>query len=416
MKMQTINSERQTMTNIITRGVLAAAVVFSAGPLQAQLRFETVNFANLMAPVTRAYVAPGKTKEYNIYGPWIELATKVTLNGVAQEIVGRQPFATAKEGLLRVKLTGATGAPRGTQALIINIVCPPLVGCAPVQATQVMVLGVGTLIGITPNNNVAVNQPVPFTITGQGLDNSTVFLFRTDLRAVNVTGNSPGTLSFTGSTAACGTNRVRVRDVAEGGDFYPFPGGLDIDLATSCGVRPGSGSSIGGGGAGATGGPDLQPVVGTPVFRHIAANRKIANTSCQGMFAQAVNAIVRTITVGDMVWGVRNTGATNVTTAFRIQLWRGSVMVDERPVAQLNAGASVTFTYDRNPSQTEVARLGLVPPAASQQIYNATGGECVQTVGQSTQFDWQDPTWEIRVDAGNVVTNDINTANNRKSF
>jgi len=32
------------------------------------------------------------------------------------------------------------------------------------------------------------------------------------------------------------------------------------------------------------------------------------------------------------------------------------------------------------------------------------------------QFDWQDPTWEIRVDAGNVVTNDINTANNRRSF
>jgi hypothetical protein len=134
------------------------------------------------------------------------------------------------------------------------------------------------------------------------------------------------------------------------------------------------------------------------------------------MFAQPTTAIVKTITVGDLVWGAKNTGATT-TTPFRVRLLRGGVQVAEQTLANgLKAGEDTTFTFDRTQAQTEVARLAQVPNSGTVQIYNATGGECVQTVGQASQFDWQDPQWEIRVDPLNAVTTETAKANNNKTF
>ena len=164
--------------------------------------------------------------------------------------------------------------------------------------------------------------------------------------------------------------------------------------------------------------PDLVPVAGAPVFRHIAANRKIASEPfCHGMFAQTTTAIVRTITVGDLSWGVSNTGSAAVTTPFTVQLLRGGVVVGTERVQRLRAGETKMFIpYHRAQSQTEVGRLGLVPDAETRQIYNATGGECVQTIGQPAQYDWRDPQWEIRVDKANAVTVEANKTNNNRTF
>src|SRR4029079_11215068 len=165
------------------------------------------------------------------------------------------------------------------------------------------------------------------------------------------------------------------------------------------------------------GAPDLQPVSGTPLLRHIAPKRKLTGeTFCNGMFAQAVQAVVKTITVPNMTWGVKNSGGSNVTTPFHVQLYRNGVLVSDQTVNSLSAGATKTFSYSRPVSQTEVARLGLVPPLASQQLYQATGGECVQTVGQETQYDWQDPLYEIRVDPARAIATETNRTNNNKSF
>jgi hypothetical protein len=57
-----------------------------------------------------------------------------------------------------------------------------------------------------------------------------------------------------------------------------------------------------------------------------------------------------------------------------------------------------------------------VPNAETRQIYNATGGECVQTVGQPTQYDWQDPQFEIRVDPASAVAAETNKSNNNRTF
>ncbi|HUQ20507.1 MAG TPA: hypothetical protein VM099_12910 [Gemmatimonadaceae bacterium] len=401
------------MTKLI-RGILAAAVVFAALPLQGQgFTFETVNFSNLMAPVTRPYVAPGKMKEYFITGKWLMLVTKITIDGVDQPApVDQRTVPNALDPLkarIKVQLTGK--GDRRIVPAIVTFACPPLTDCVPTRTFQVQVLRVGTLTGIDPQDNVAASQNRHFKISGTGLDDATVFLFRTDLKNITNVTNAAGSLDFDAYTSACGTNRVTVRDVAEGGDFYPFPGGLDVHLAQQCGARSGGGT-IGGGGN-VSGAPDLQPVVGAPVFRHIAANRKISNDFCQGMFAQATTATVKTITVGNLSWGAKNTGGSTAKN-FDAQLWRGGTMVAEVHVDSLRAGASIAFPVYRRPqSQTEVARLASNPNSSTQQIYNATGGECVQTVGQATQFDWQDPTWEIRLDA---VTNETNTTNNRRTF
>jgi len=132
------------------------------------------------------------------------------------------------------------------------------------------------------------------------------------------------------------------------------------------------------------------------------------------MFAQAVQAIVKTITVPNVTWGVKNAGGGSAT-SFHVRLYRNGVLVSDQTVSSLSAGATKTFTYSRPESQTEVARLGIVPPLATQQLYQATGGECVQTVGQETQYDWQDPLYEIRVDPANAIAETSKT-NNNKSF
>jgi hypothetical protein len=408
------------MISIDSRDIFAAAVIVSAFSLEAPRvkRIETLNFSNLMARVDTAYVAPGKTKEYYIYGPWMDYASQVKLLNSSQTIVEKKALYNSDGGLLRVNLTVPAGTSRGVRTATVTIACPmiPFTDCASTtRSFPVMVLGVGTLTKIEPKTAVAANQYQSFKITGTGLDNSTVFLFRTDLRAITVTSNSATTLEFKGSTSACGTNRVRVRDVAEGGDFYAFPGGLDISLATSCALSPVSGSTTISGGS-TLSGPDLQPIIGAPVFRHLAPNRKVASEPyCHGMFAQATTAIVKTITVGDLIWGVKNTGGSTAK-GFHALLFRGGVKVADVAVDSLRAGASRTFTLVRNPSQTEVARLALVPNASTQQIYNATGGECVQTVGQDSQFDWQDPQWQIQIDPAGAVANDINKSNNNRSF
>ena len=378
-------------------------------------RFETINFANLMAPVGTPYVAPGKTKEYYVYGPWVDFADSVTFRGARQIIVERRG-AGADGGLLRVKLTGS-GA-RGRSNATIKIKCPPIpfTDCVNGNITfPVMVLGVGTLTRIDPDT-VDANSRRTFRIDGTGLDNATVFLFRTDLKAIADESNSATRLTFTATSTGCGTNRVRVRDVAEGGDFYPFPGGLDVRLTTSCGYVPiTSGATISGGSTAPT--PDLQPIPGTVLLRHISPNRKLSGELfCNSMFAQAVQSIVRTITVPNMVWGVKNAGPGNVTTAFRVRLYRNGVLVRDEQVSSLSAGASATFTYVRPQSQTDVARLGITPPATTMQLYNATGGECVQTAGQDAQFDWQDPTYEIRVDPAGAVVSETNKSNNNRTF
>jgi hypothetical protein len=403
------------MTNIV-KPFLAMTGLFSLSfafmPFEAPRikRKETVNFANLVASVDTVYVAPGKTKEYTLYGPWLDWANKVTLNGVEQTIVEKaaMPF-TSDAARLKIRLTGSGS--RALRTATITIGCPPFTDCQPSLSFPVRVLSTGTLTSIDPDDGVPGLTYRHFRIVGTNLDNATVFLFRTDLTAVGNISNTAGSLDFDGRTSSCGTNRVRVRDAAEGGDFYPFPGGLDIQLNTTCDGRISSGATISGSSQPAA--PDLQAVGGSPVFRHIAPNRKVSGELfCNGMFAQAVQATVRTITVPNISWGVKNGGG-STTQSFHARLYRNGVQVADELVNGLNAGATKTFSYARAQSQTEVARLGLVPPSTTAQLYNATGGECVQTVGQQSQFDWQDPAYEIRID---VVTSETNQTNNRRSF
>jgi hypothetical protein len=412
------------MIRLLKTGMAAATAVsasmsthYFAAP--AIKRVETVNFANLMSTVGTPYVAPGKTKEYYIYGPWLDYTSEVRFLNATQTIVEKKATWDDDGALLRVKLTGS--GERGIKTATIRISCPtvPLTGiiigdCRNVTLNlNVMVLSSGTVTRIDPDT-VEPQSRNPFHVYGTNLANATVFEFRTDLKAIDDVSGTTSQLNFTGTSSTCGTNRVMIRDKAEGGDFYPF-GGVDVRLTKPCGYTGVSSGMILGGSS--PGGPDLQPVSGAPLLRHIAPNRKLSSeTFCNGMFAQAVQAIVKTITVQNMTWGVKNTGGSNVTTAFHVQLFRNGTLVRDQIVNSLNAGATATFTYARPESQTEVARLGLVPPLTTQQLYNATGGECVQTVGQAAQYDWQDPQYEIRVDPAGAIATDINKGNNNKSF
>lgn len=204
-------------------------------------RIETVNFSNLQAPVNKPFLAPGKSKEYFIYGPWMDYADKVTFLGATQEILEKKPLFNDDGGLLRVRLTAPAATSRGERDVTIHIGCPliPFTDCTTKNLTRsVMVLRVGTLSQITPNSNLTLGQASPFMITGTGLEVATVFTFRTMVTNTSIASRSPGSFTFTGTPSSCGTNVVMLRDQAEGGDFYPYAGTLTVSTTATCTMQP----------------------------------------------------------------------------------------------------------------------------------------------------------------------------------
>ena len=222
---------------------MAASLVFAVSRRDQPgvKRIETVNFSNLQAPVTMPYVAPGKSKEYFIYGPWMDFVDMVLVAGVPQRIVEKKALFNSDGGLLRVMLTVPPGTGRGQEDLTLHINCPPipLTDCVTKNvARKVMVLRVGTTVQITPSANVAMGQPSAFTITGTGLDVASIFAFRTMLSNTSAPVRTAGTFQVTGTPTSCGTNVVMLRDQAEGGDFYPYQAALSVATTSTCGTQP----------------------------------------------------------------------------------------------------------------------------------------------------------------------------------
>jgi hypothetical protein len=321
-------------------------------------------------------------------------------------------------GEVRIILSATSAAGAGVKTLSVDVKCPIIpLDCRPGPFTfKVQVFETGPLSAINPGNIVTPNQLTRYTITGSGLDVAQILPRLTTLKNASIVSKNFNTIVVSGINPSCGG--VDIEFFASGGsDDMPYKKSPGLTLPVAGGICGTAFSTSPITGRATTGTPDLQPISGAPVFRHIAPRRKVrSELFCNGMFAQATTAIVRTITVGDLVWGVRNTGGADVTVPFHAQLFRGGVMVDDTLITRLNAGASIPFRFHRLQSQTEVARLGLVPNSSTQQIYNSTGGECVQTVGQTSAFDWQDPAWEIRIDPQGAVASEVNRANNIIAF
>lgn len=238
------------MRSVLAITMLAATFAAAAPTLPPSLaRFETVGATNLQARVGTPYVAPGKVKEYFIYGQWMDWASSVTLDGVPQTIVEKKALFNSDGALLRVKLTAPPGTSRGLRPLVVRIGCPPIpfTDCSNVSFTRnVMVLRVGSVSSITPSSGVTATQASPFTVSGSGLDVAALH-FRTHIRASGTPTRSAGAFGFSG-TPVCGMNVVMLRDEAEGGDVYPYAGVLNVYTTTQCGYQAPS-KSMGSGSA-----------------------------------------------------------------------------------------------------------------------------------------------------------------------
>ena len=228
------------MRSVFAIMMVAAAAAAAAPPLPPSLdRFETVGATNLQARVGTPFVAPGKVKEYFIYGQWLDWASSVTLDGVPQTIVEKKALFNSDGSLLRVKLTAPPGTPRGIRTLVVRVGCPPIpfTDCRNVTFSRnVMVLRVGSISSITPSSGVTATQVSPFTVSGSGLDVAALH-FRTHIKASGTPTRSAGTFGFSG-TPMCGSNVVMLRDEAEGGDVYPYTGTLNVQTSTQCGYQP----------------------------------------------------------------------------------------------------------------------------------------------------------------------------------
>src|SRR5687768_3350892 len=115
------------MRSVFALTLVMAAVAAAAPKSPPSLaRFETVGATNLQARVGTPYVAPGKVKEYFIYGPWMDWVGSVTLDGVPQTIVEKKALYNSDGAVLRVKLTVPPGTARGLRPLVVRVECPPI--------------------------------------------------------------------------------------------------------------------------------------------------------------------------------------------------------------------------------------------------------------------------------------------------
>lgn len=367
--------------------------------------------------VSTVSIGQGKTRMIWLTGPNLDHVDYVNGSGGVTGTI-KDTKIVDWTGEVQIILNASDAASRGEKTLSVHVSCPLVaIDCVsgPVSF-KVRVYETGPLTSISPTDIVTPNQQTTYTINGEGMNVAELLPRLTTLKNAVIVSKSSTSLTVSGVNPSCGGVDIQFIDVDGPEDMtYKKATGLKIPVAGGiCGTVFPSSPIAGGSSAGA---PDLQPVSGTPLLRHIAPKRKLTGeTFCNGMFAQAVQAVVKTITVPNMTWGVKNSGGSNVTTPFHVQLYRNGVLVSDQTVNSLSAGATKTFSYSRPVSQTEVARLGLVPPLASQQLYQATGGECVQTVGQETQYDWQDPLYEIRVDPARAIAAETNRTNNNKSF
>ncbi|HZJ00065.1 MAG TPA: CARDB domain-containing protein [Gemmatimonadaceae bacterium] len=365
--------------------------------------------------VSTVSIGQGKTRMIWITGPNMDNVDYVAgSGGVTGTIQGKQSVNWTGE--VQIILNASNTASRGEKTLSVHVSCPLVaIDCVsgPVSF-KVRVYETGPITSINPTDIVTPNQQTTYTINGEGMNVAELLPRLTTLKNAVIVSKSSTSLTVSGVNPSCGGVDIQFIDVDGPEDMtYKKATGLKIPVAGGiCGTAFATSPTLGGS---TTAKPDLLPVTGTPLLRHIAQKRKLSGeTFCNGMFAQAVQAIVKTITVPNMTWGVKNAGGGSAT-SFHVRLYRNGVLVSDQTVSSLSAGATKTFTYSRPESQTEVARLGLVPPLATQQLYQATGGECVQTVGQETQYDWQDPLYEIRVDPANAIAETSKT-NNNKSF
>jgi hypothetical protein len=361
-------------------------------------------------------IGQGKTRMIWLTGPWMDWVDDVNGSGGVDGTI-----KSTKQGVLtgevQIILSATDGATRGEKTLSVHVKCPVIpLDCNSGPFTfRVRVFETGPITSFDPDDTVAPNQLATYTINGEGLNFAELLPRLTTLKNAVIVSKSSTSLTVSGTNPSCGGVDIQFIDVDGPEDMnYKKATGVKVPIAGGpCGTIFPSSPIVGGS---SPGGADLVPVTGTPLLRHIAPIRKLSGeTFCNGMFAQAVQSIVRTITVPNMTWGVKNSGGSNVTGSFHIRLYRNGALVRDEVVTGLNAGSTKTFSYARPESQTEVARLGLVPPATTQQLYQANGGECVQTVGQASQYDWQDPQYEIRVDPANAIS-ELSKTNNNKSF
>jgi hypothetical protein len=196
-------------------------------------KIETIGATGLQGFVTTPYLKPGVSKEYWIYGPWLDHADRITLNGVAMTKLG------TADKMVKAKLVVPGSTPRGKQTLRITISCWFTIGdCREVTLTRdVMILRSGWVGSVTPNVDITPNQPVTLTISGSNLQNADVIETRSMFKAVSISSRTSTSFKMTGTTSTCGTAVIIVGDEAEGGDVYPY-GTLSVKTNATCSYVP----------------------------------------------------------------------------------------------------------------------------------------------------------------------------------
>ena len=126
---------------------------------------------------------------------------------------------------------------------------------------------------------------------------------------------------------------------------------------------------------------------------------------CTGLQIPTTASAALPITVPDIIWGVSNVGTAAITVAFTSQLSANNVILQTQttPASTLGPGATQDFRFPRTRSNVTVIRFA--PPIQAGCFVNPN----------ATDF-FEDPTFTVKVDVGNVVpesaTNRVNNVRN----
>ena len=223
------------MKSILIAGALSLSLTTSTTVAVPSItKIETIGSTGLQGFVTTPYLKPGVPKTYWIYGPWLDYAQTIWLNGVRMGKLG------TGDKMVKVMLVVPAGTPRGMQQLKVTIDCgfALLLDCKSVALTRnVMVLGSGTVTSVTPNVDVPLNTPVNLVVSGTNMMNTAIIKSKSSFNGAMYTERTSSSFKVTGTTASCGSAILMIGDQAEGGDMYPY-GTLLVKTNQACGYVP----------------------------------------------------------------------------------------------------------------------------------------------------------------------------------
>jgi hypothetical protein len=133
---------------------------------------------------------------------------------------------------------------------------------------------------------------------------------------------------------------------------------------------------------------------------------QVEDRLCSSLQIPSAASVAQSITLADLTWGVSNVGTAPITVAFNSTISANNQVLQTQTIAASTLGPGATQDFRITRPRSNISVIRFAPPVQSGCFVNP----------RSTDF-FEDPTFTVRVDTGNVVPESAtNRANNSRNY